>query len=444
MDTVRLLLNNGVTPDAAGKDGSTALHVAAGDGWTEGMDVLLAAGADPDARDDRGMTPLWAAVGAAGPVERWNGTRKMLQAGADANSPGPEGKNLLVEAASRRLDREAAELVHYGAEVNATDGNGRTAVGVAGRARDYALVSSLLSRGADGTSLLPVALERNDLELARVLFSHGVRPVLASADDGAVAACVRLGQGEMARLCLEAGADPDGRGREGQRPLHMAVAMRDAGMVRVLLEGGANPDLHFARPVAKSFLDLTEKESMRWFLRHDRRITPLMMAANNGDLEIISNLINHGAKKYVYSGRYRLYPVNFASRRGDIKAMQVMLGQDPDKEKMHAVLDLSEQRVRLYNAGGKVIFSSHVSTGKSGYRTPKGVYVITDKHRSHSSTIYGSSMPYFQRLSCGSFGFHAGNCPGYPASHGCIRMPHSAARKMFRVTPVGTRVVIQR
>ncbi len=449
MDTVRLLLSSGVTPSAAGKDGSTALHLAAGDGWMEGVDVLLAAGADPDAKDDGGGTPLWAAVNAADPTRRWNGIRKMLQAGADANLPGPEGKNLLVETSSRGLAREAVELVNYGAEVNAADGSGRTAVEVAGLAGDYALVGSLLSRGADGSSLLPVALERNDLRLAHVLFSHGVSPALRhepqpSAKDGMVAFCVRRGLLDMARLCLQAGADSQQKGKEGQSPLHMAVAMRDADMVRILLDGGANPNKYFARPVAKAFLDLTKKESMRWFLRKERRVTPLMMASNNGDLDIISSLLEHGARKNVYSGRYRLYPLNFASRRSDIKAMQLILGQDPGEEKMHAVLDLSEQRVRLYNAKGKVIFSSRVSTGKSGYRTPKGVYVITDKHRSHSSTIYGSSMPYFQRLSCGSFGFHAGNCPGYPASHGCIRMPYRSAKRLFGITPVGTRVVIQR
>ena len=168
-----------------------------------------------------------------------------------------------------------------------------------------------------------------------------------------------------------------------------------------------------------------------------------MMAANNGDLAIINALIDYGAKRFVYSGRHHLYPINFASRRADVKSMQLILGQDPENETSYAILDLSEQRVRLYNTKKEVIFSSRVSSGKSGFRTPKGTFVITDKHRSHNSTIYGSSMPYFQRLSCSAFGFHSGNCPGYPASHGCIRMPYSAAKKFFSLSPVGTRVVIQ-
>ena len=51
-------------------------------------------------------------------------------------------------------------------------------------------------------------------------------------------------------------------------------------------------------------------------------------------------------------------------------------------------------------------------------------------------------MPYFMRLSCGAFGTHSGNCPGYPASHGCIRMPSAKARAFFLTCPTGTQVDI--
>jgi len=63
-----------------------------------------------------------------------------------------------------------------------------------------------------------------------------------------------------------------------------------------------------------------------------------------------------------------------------------------------------------------------VSTGRQGFRTPTGSYVVTDKHRKWRSTLYPAEMPYFMRLSCGDIGFHQGNLPGYPASHRCIRM----------------------
>lgn len=264
-----------------------------------------------------------------------------------------------------------------------------------------------------------------------------------TGDDGLIAHCVREGLVDMAVLLLKYGAEIDRRGWEGQTPLHMAIAMRDQLMVHALLDYGADPNRQFYRPVSDGFLALTDKGTMQWFLKRERRLTPLMMAANNGDLKVIKALLDHDAEKYIQSGRYRLYPINFASRRSDVKAMQVLLGKNPEKEKMHMVLDLSEQRVRLYDDQQNVIFSSRVSTGRSGYRTPKGEYVITDKHRNHRSTIYHVKMPYFQRLSCSAIGFHSGYVPGYPASHGCIRMPYQSAKALFGITPAGTRVVIQ-
>jgi lipoprotein-anchoring transpeptidase ErfK/SrfK len=78
------------------------------------------------------------------------------------------------------------------------------------------------------------------------------------------------------------------------------------------------------------------------------------------------------------------------------------------------------------------------------YETPTGKFVITDKHRSRVSSIYDVEMPYFMRLSCSAVGMHAGSLPGYPASHGCIRMPAEAAREMFKIVEVGTLVSISR
>jgi lipoprotein-anchoring transpeptidase ErfK/SrfK len=123
--------------------------------------------------------------------------------------------------------------------------------------------------------------------------------------------------------------------------------------------------------------------------------------------------------------------------------MRLILGKDPYKEDRHIVLSLGEQRARVYDAEGNEIFSTRVSSGKKGYATRQGEFAITDKHRHHTSNLYHSSMPYFQRLSCGDFGFHYGNVPDYPASHGCIRLPMDSAQKLFAITEVGDRVTIK-
>lgn len=481
METVKLLLRHGVSANTVGKDGQTALHIAARDGLMQYMDLMLAAGVNPDVRNDDGLTPLWAAAGASGPVERWQGIQRLLEAGAHGDSPGKDGETLLTLAIRGGLYDEAVELINHGAEVSGAHNGAPAPIEVALESGREDMIELLLSRGVDGVALLDDAFTRGDTRRARILFSAGLpfqkeTRAGGEAEDGLVAGCVRKGQLDLAELCLQYGANPHAPGREGRAPLHMAIAAGDASMVDLLLQYGADPsslgkegqtplhmaiavgsgsmvstllrhgvdpNAYFKRPVSKAFLELAKQDSMKWFLSYERGVTPLMMAANHGDPDMIASLLKHGARKYAYTSRHRLYPLNFASRKANVKAMQVILGQDPDNEACHAVLDLSDQKVRLYNAENEVVFTSKVSTGKKGHDTPEGSYVITDKHKKHTSNIYGVSMPYFQRLSCSAFGFHYGRCPGYPASHGCIRMPYKAAKALFALTPVGTRVEIQ-
>ena len=449
LPVVELLLKYKVNPDAAGKDGRAALHVAAEQRLPKYLEILLAAGANKELKDDSGGTPLWYALGSANQKEKKVSAclELLLNVGADASVTGVKQRPILCEAVRRGAIYDVRKLITHGADVNlAGEEDGLTPVAIAAASDSGVMLELLFKNGADSGEQIYQALADQDLSLLELLLTAGASPDSwnGGQNDSIVASCVRSENAEMVELVLRHGAEPMAKGREGETPLHMAIAMRNSEMVASLLKYGHDPNQYFAKPASKEFLALTKKESMRWFLGKERRLTPLMMASNNGDLDIIRSLMAHGAKKYVWSGRYRLYPLNFATRRSDVKTMQVILGVDPEKEKFHAILDLSDQRVKLYDPDGKVLFSSRVSTGKAGYRTPTGVYVITDKHKSHNSSIYGSSMPFFQRFSSSAFGFHSGNCPGYPASHGCIRMPYSAAKKLFSITPVGTRVVIQK
>lgn len=115
---------------------------------------------------------------------------------------------------------------------------------------------------------------------------------------------------------------------------------------------------------------------------------------------------------------------------------------DPNMFKRFLVVDVSAQRVDYYEEGA-VIYSTPVSTGKEDKSTRPGVYKITNKHEKWTSTIYDVPMPYFMRLNGGDVGLHAGYLPGYPASHGCIRMPEPAAIHLFETVPIGTPVLIQ-
>src|SRR5205085_4684661 len=126
------------------------------------------------------------------------------------------------------------------------------------------------------------------------------------------------------------------------------------------------------------------------------------------------------------------------------ETIQALITNAPTKDSFFIEVSIDEQRARYFREG-KLVLTTEVSTGRSGFPTRPGEYVITDKNREHRSTIYhDASMPFFMRLSCRDFGMHEGALPGYAASHGCIRLPGNVAQQLFREVPVGTWVSARR
>lgn len=113
-------------------------------------------------------------------------------------------------------------------------------------------------------------------------------------------------------------------------------------------------------------------------------------------------------------------------------------------EPMTLVVSLNKQKVNVYR-GMTLITTSSVSTGMPGHATKAGVFSILEKQRYHHSNIYsGAPMPWMNRITWSGTALHAGVVPGYPASHGCIRLPFSFAPKLFQITTVGDNVVVSR
>jgi hypothetical protein len=107
-----------------------------------------------------------------------------------------------------------------------------------------------------------------------------------------------------------------------------------------------------------------------------------------------------------------------------------------------AVVSLAKQRIWIYGSTG-LIAQSPVSTGKPGHRTPAGLFSVVQKRKFHRSNIYWNApMPYMQRITWSGVTLHAGPVPGYPASHGCIRLPHHFAVKLWGMTKIGARVIV--
>ncbi len=106
------------------------------------------------------------------------------------------------------------------------------------------------------------------------------------------------------------------------------------------------------------------------------------------------------------------------------------------------VVSLATQRATLYRNGIPIAITT-VSTGREGHVTPTGVFTILQRDVDHRSSIYDNApMPYMQRLTWGGVALHGGTLPGYPASHGCIRLPHEFAKRLYGVTRLGMTVIV--
>ena len=118
--------------------------------------------------------------------------------------------------------------------------------------------------------------------------------------------------------------------------------------------------------------------------------------------------------------------------------------QDASKGPLQIIISIADQRISLYE-NGALIARSSVSTGAEGHPTPLGVFSVISKKKWHRSNIYsGAPMPYMQRITWSGIALHAGDLPGYPASHGCIRLTNDFAIRLWHLTKRGTRVIIAR
>ena len=115
---------------------------------------------------------------------------------------------------------------------------------------------------------------------------------------------------------------------------------------------------------------------------------------------------------------------------------------DPSPGGVRIVVSIPLQKAYVFD-DGELLWTSPVSTGRRGYETPTGSFTILQKKVHHRSSTYDDApMPYMQRLTWQGVALHAGRVPGYPASHGCIRLPRQFAKKLYAITDHGTTVTI--
>ena len=131
-------------------------------------------------------------------------------------------------------------------------------------------------------------------------------------------------------------------------------------------------------------------------------------------------------------------PAKLSLKPGEYLWMPELAPQGP----VVIVVSLPEQMAYVYRNGVRIGVST-ISSGKKGNETPTGVFTILQKRKEHYSNLYDNApMPFMQRLTWDGIALHAGKLPGYPASHGCVRLPKPFAEKLFTVTDYGMTVVV--
>lgn len=441
---LRLLLTHPrLNVDARDTEGKTPLHHAVCQNDLLVVRALLSGRQhlNPNLASHDGETPLHFAVQAARPRM----VKYLLDHGARPASGEMAARFMLT--AIHQSDAETLRLLlAHGANANSEHPDGSVSLlNYALNHSEIGCVIEFLEAGAEPGGALRQAIECGQGVGAQIIaahFDHQDRPW--AYQEGLLELAISSGNPRCIDLLLDNGTDPDQFSSIGQRVLIMSLAARKNRVVKRLLELGADPNHRIEHPPSSEFLAYFEGDAKTlYYLKRDQELTPLMLAALTEQQEAVRHLIAHGAARNSYSSIYRRYAVAFAAERHNVPIMQMLLGREPSDESRKVLISLKNQKAVMYQ-DGKAVNSSRVSTGRRGYRTPTGTYVITNKYRHHNSSIYGSSMPYFMRLSCGDFGLHySASVPSYPASHGCVRMPWTQARQFYGTLEVGDIVVIE-
>jgi ankyrin repeat protein len=380
--------------------------------------------------------------------EEWEIVRKLIDAGAPVESADESGLTALMVAAQHGNTEMLRTLLERQARIEFMDFEGRTAIHYAMAAGKREAVDLLVLYGptfdpdsAAARELLTAALASGDMAIFQTILERFPPTLEWTANTRrALEAALSHSMKEQVRLLLSKHPAPPTR-EGGTVPLiAYAIASDDAPMFKTLLACGSDPNLAIPKNAEKEFTALIKSKYLRNYVQEDG-VNLLMLAAGLGKADYVRALLDAGADRNRHTPREKMLPLYFAAWTENWQCVQMLLGGGPEPEQLRVEISLAQQHASVIK-DGITVFTTKVSTGRDGFTTKPGYYVITDKDRDHRSTIYKCAMPYFMRLSCRDFGLHEGVVQPYPASHGCIRLPGDAAKKLFVDLPIGTVVSI--
>src|SRR3982751_2124903 len=159
--------------------------------------------------------------------------------------------------------------------------------------------------------------------------------------------------------------------------------------------------------------------------RNQRRLWPAHLAIVAGVAALIASLADHAGAQERRSER-------------SVESIESRTAGEP----IMAIISLRKQRITVYDANSWIV-RAPVSSGQKGRETPAGIFSVIQKEADHYSNLYDDAyMPHMQRITWSGIALHGGPLPGYPASHGCVRMPFDFAARLFGETRMGMRVIV--
>jgi ankyrin repeat protein len=379
----------------------------------------------------------------------WETVRKLIDAGAPVESTDQTGQTALMIAAKQGNLEMLRVLIDRQARIDFMDFEGRTAIDYALKAGEREAVQVLFSlnshfdpSSAGAHRLLSAAIASGDMKIFETILER-FPPTLSWTTETrrALEIAVKADLKEQVRLLLRKHPAPPTRDGGIVPLIAYAIATDDGPLFQMLLTAGADPNTVIPKDAEKEFTDLLKSKYLRLYIQADGGVNILMLAAGLGKTDYVRALLDAGANRNQATTREKMLPLYFAAWTENWQCVQMLLGGGPQPEQLRVEISLAKQHMAVIKDGATV-FETKVSTGRDGFKTKAGYYVITDKDRDHRSTIYKCPMPYFMRLSCRDFGLHEGVVQPYPASHGCIRLPGDAAKKLFVDLPIGTVVSI--
>jgi ankyrin repeat protein len=370
----------------------------------------------------------------------------------DPNGRDAQGRTPLLIATSQQDWKTAQRLMGAGALVDLADKNGFTPLMAGAVHGNLEIFRELLGRSTnlhvearckDGSDLLGMALDGGNREITKTIVDRW--PLMKqwrSSSRRALQAALMGGDKEEIQLLLSKHSAPPTPEGKNVPLLAYAVAGNDSALFSTLLTCGADPNTVLPLRCDKDFLAMLPSKGFSTYVEGDKGLTVLMLSAGLDQEDYLRALLAAGANRNQLTKRDKMSALDIAAETGHWRSSQILLGGGPSPDQLRIEISLALQRVALFK-NGVPVYRTQCSTGRQGYSTKRGDFVITNKERNHRSTIYHVEMPYFMRLSCLDFGMHAGIVPNYPASHGCIRLPEEAARKFFSEIPIGTLVTVQ-